>query len=154
MSDVEAGTNKKQFSVDRAKRSRAICRICKEKCLTGEIRIAKCMPDILGTGGKKNWYHVDCIFEQFLEPQFSNIRIESSSDIDGWSSICETDQKMIEKKIRKSEEDIAKKYGLIKTEDEVGKKSVCKIQGAMQGEVSFNKLIKIYSIQTFIEINL
>lgn len=109
MRDTDGKSGDKSFSIDKAKNSRAVCKICKGKCLLGAIRVAKYLPDIVDKGRKKNWHHVDCIFKQFLRQRISTKRIKSSRDLDGWCSISKNDRKIIEEKIRKSEEDINKK---------------------------------------------
>ncbi|KAF2900759.1 hypothetical protein ILUMI_05427 [Ignelater luminosus] len=113
MSDnEETASEEKPFCVDRAKQGRAACKKCKEKCLAGEIRIAKVVPSPFGAGKMKNWHHLDCIFEQFLKQRVTTKRIESPNDVDGWDDLSEEDKKEISKRIEESENAIAEKYGI------------------------------------------
>ncbi|XP_018321906.1 DNA ligase 3 [Agrilus planipennis] len=99
MSFTEDVADEKPFFVDRAKVGRAACKKCKQKCPTGELRIAKLVPNNFGPGTMKKWYHVDCMFEQFLRQRASTIKIESEDDIGGWSDLNDEDQRTIMAKI-------------------------------------------------------
>lgn len=112
MSDTETTVPEKPFCVDRAKQGRAACKKCKEKCLAGELRIAKVVPSPYGSGTMKNWHHVNCIFEQFLKQRITTKRIESPDDIDGWDLLSNDDKKIIIDKVNESDKEIEKKHGV------------------------------------------
>lgn len=112
MSEVDDIINEKQFSIEKAKQGRATCKKCKQKCLSGELRIAKIVPNPFGEGKMKSWHHVNCIFEQFLKQRPTTKRIECSDDIDGWEDINDEDKDEILKKIDEYSKLISEKYNL------------------------------------------
>lgn len=112
MSDAEELVSENVFVVDKAKNNRAGCKKCKQKCSSGEVRIAKLAHNPFGPGKMKNWHHVECMFEVFLKQRPTTKRIESTDDIDGVDDLSVEDRKMIEEKIIESEKEIAQKYNL------------------------------------------
>lgn len=91
MSDEEPV--EKPFVIETAKQGRAVCKKCKQKCLQGELRIAKLVANPFGEGKMKNWHHINCIFEVFQKQRPTTKRIDDpEEDIDGWESL-ETDSK-------------------------------------------------------------
>lgn len=112
MSDNENDEeNGKLFCIERAKQGRAACKKCKEKCLSGELRLAKLVYNPFGSGKLKQWHHVSCLFEIFLNQRLTTKRIEDSDDIDGWDNLEEADQEEILKQIEDCEKNLAKKHG-------------------------------------------
>lgn len=112
MSDNEnQETEEKPFCIERAKQGRANCKKCKQKCLTGELRIAKLAANPFGDGKMKMWHHVSCLFDQFLAQRATTKRIENSDDIDGWDNLDGNDQEELLKCIEESEKKIAEKHG-------------------------------------------
>ena len=111
MSDEEQ-TTEKPFFVDKAKQGRAACKKCKDKCLVGNLRIAKLVPSPYGGGKMKHWFHVDCIFEQFLKQRPTTKRIESGDDVEGWEEISAEDQEAIFTKIEECDNAVAEKTGV------------------------------------------
>lgn len=109
--DANKLTEEKAFCVDRAKQGRAACKKCKEKCVVGELRIAKVVPSPFGTGKMKNWHHLNCIFEQFLKQRVSTKRIESPDDLDGWDDLTDEDKDELLSKIKETEKIISDKHG-------------------------------------------
>lgn len=112
MSDNEEAAAEKPFCVDRAKQGRAACKKCKQKCATGELRIAKVVPSPFGSGTMKNWHHVNCMFEQFLKQRITTKRIESPDDLDGWEALNEDDRNEIIEKVKECNKDLEKKHGI------------------------------------------
>uniref|UniRef100_A0A1Y1KHU9 DNA ligase n=1 Tax=Photinus pyralis TaxID=7054 RepID=A0A1Y1KHU9_PHOPY len=112
MSDAEDNTNEKAFVIDRAKQGRAACKKCKAKCVVAELRIAKVVPSPFGAGKMNNWYHLDCMFEQFLKQRATTLRIQSAEEIDGFDNLDDADKADIINRIKESEKNIAQKYGL------------------------------------------
>lgn len=112
MSDHEENSDEKPFSIERAKQGRANCKKCKQKCLSGELRIAKIAPNPFGDGQMKLWHHIDCMFEQFLKQRPSTKRIESSDDIDGWDALSDEDKDAISGKIEEYNKLIGEKYNI------------------------------------------
>ncbi|XP_044259294.1 DNA ligase 3-like [Tribolium madens] len=82
----------KPFAVEIAKQGRAFCKKCRQRCVQGDLRIAKLIPNPLGSGKMKSWYHVACIFETFLKQRQTTKRIEGPHDIDGWESLDPDDK--------------------------------------------------------------
>nr|XP_022903806.1 DNA ligase 3 isoform X1 [Onthophagus taurus] len=111
MSESEEN-QEKQFCVDVAKQSRATCKKCKEKCLTGQVRIAKLAPSPFGAGNMKNWHHPQCIFEQILKQRVTTKRIEKPDDLDGWNELDDDNKEKIFKLIDESNKNVANKYNL------------------------------------------
>lgn len=111
MSDSEQQAEEKPFCVDRAKQGRAGCKKCKQKCATGELRIAKVVPSPFGEGKMKNWHHVNCMFEQFLKQRATTRRIESPDDLDGWDALSEDDKKVIIDKVKECAKELEQKHG-------------------------------------------
>ncbi|KAK4882679.1 hypothetical protein RN001_005998 [Aquatica leii] len=112
MSDAEDNSDEKQFVVDRAKQGRAACKKCKDKCPVGQLRIAKLTISPFGAGKMKNWYHLDCIFEQFLKQRVTTSRIKSIDDLDGLTDLNDEDVATITERINESEKLISEKYGV------------------------------------------
>lgn len=112
MSDTEATAPEKPFCIDRAKQGRAACKKCKQKCPTGELRIAKVVPSPFGSGSMKNWYHIDCMFEQFLKQRVATKRIDSPDDLEGWNLLNDDDKNLIISKISENDREIEKKHGI------------------------------------------
>jgi DNA ligase 3 len=85
------------------KSGRAACKKCKNKCETGELRLAKYVPNPFSeSGGKvKHWYHLDCLFEVFKKQRAGTKVIESSDDIDGWGQLSEEDRDAILESMQK-----------------------------------------------------
>ncbi|KAI4458740.1 dna ligase 1/3 family member [Holotrichia oblita] len=121
MSDNET-SDKRLFFLDKAKRSRAICKTCKRKCLTGELRIAKIVPEVNGNDKKKNWYHIECIFEEFQAHSMLDKIIEDLNDLNNLENMSESDKKMLEEIIQKNQENIAVKKNGVKTNKDKIKK--------------------------------
>ncbi|CAH1176372.1 unnamed protein product [Phaedon cochleariae] len=112
MSDVEDNPpEEKPFAADIAKQGRAVCKKCKQKCLQGELRLAKLIYNPFGTGKMKAWHHINCLFESFLKQRQTTKRLESPDEIEGWDALCEDDQSMILDKIKDCDDFFHKKFG-------------------------------------------
>lgn len=109
MSDEEG--NEKPFAVEVAKQGRAVCKKCKEKCLVGELRLAKLVHNPFGSGKMKSWHHIDCLFEIFSKQRQTTKRIESLDDIEGWDKLKDEDRDYILEKIRDCDDTFAAKFG-------------------------------------------
>ncbi|KAK9887990.1 hypothetical protein WA026_000280 [Henosepilachna vigintioctopunctata] len=113
MSDIEEESEEKDFVVEIAKQGRATCKKCKAKCLQNELRLAKLMPNPFSSEGKmKSWFHVECLFEQFLKQRPTTKRIECITDIGGFESLPTSAQEQLSERIRKSNTDIGEKYNI------------------------------------------
>ncbi|KAF7281298.1 hypothetical protein GWI33_004880 [Rhynchophorus ferrugineus] len=119
MSDTE---DERIFEIEVAKNGRAGCKKCKQKCLQGELRIAKIVANPFGDGKMKSWHHVDCIFEMFQKQRATTKRIESENDLIGFDLLDETDQEHIKGKIT----NINKLFGVTKTSPKKVKKAPSK----------------------------
>ncbi|KAL1509486.1 hypothetical protein ABEB36_004211 [Hypothenemus hampei] len=97
MSDTE---EERIFEVEIAKNGRAGCKKCKQKCLQGEMRIAKIVTNPFADGKMKNWHHVDCLFEVFKKQRSATKRIETDQDIIGFDVLQSDQQKVIQNKIK------------------------------------------------------
>lgn len=98
------------FFVDRAKGGRASCKGCKDKCLNGELRMAKIVPSPYGEGqSMKSWFHVDCLMNALLKQRPTTRRIDSIDDIGNWATLSKEDQESILKKVNDMEKDYAEK---------------------------------------------
>lgn len=122
MSDNDEASDKRLFFVDKAKRSRAICKTCKKKCLTGELRVAKTVPEVNGNDKKKNWYHIECIFEEFQTHSMLDKIIEDLNDLNNLGNMNESDKKMLKEILQKNEENITVKKNGVKTNKDKVKK--------------------------------
>lgn len=93
MSDEEKA-EEKPFAIEVAKLGRANCRKCKQKCDSGAVRIAKLAYNPFGgDGGKmKQWHHVDCLFEVFLNQRPKTKRLDDIEELDGWDNLDEDNQ--------------------------------------------------------------
>uniref|UniRef100_T1H0E0 PARP-type domain-containing protein n=1 Tax=Megaselia scalaris TaxID=36166 RepID=T1H0E0_MEGSC len=75
MSDSE-----KPFAIENAKTGRAACKKCKEKCETGQLRIAKLVANYFSDSGMmKHWFHLDCLFKAFPPPHILERKLLMSS---------------------------------------------------------------------------
>ncbi|KAG5892484.1 hypothetical protein JTB14_015394 [Gonioctena quinquepunctata] len=111
MSDEEDNIEEKPFAAEIAKQGRAVCKKCKQKCLQGELRLAKLVHNPFGSGKMKSWHHMNCLFEVFLKQRQTTKRIEDPDDIDGWDKLCEDDQSNILKKIKECDDAFHAKFG-------------------------------------------
>ncbi|CAH1373611.1 unnamed protein product [Tenebrio molitor] len=100
MSDDDNSVHEKPFSVEIAKQGRALCKKCKQKCVQGDLRIAKLIPNPIGSGKVKTWHHVNCIFEVFSKQRQTTKRIEAPHDVEGWELLNNEDRLDILKKIK------------------------------------------------------
>ncbi|XP_060525174.1 DNA ligase 3 [Cylas formicarius] len=98
MSDSEQ--DDKQFQIEISKNGRAGCKKCKQKCLQGDIRIAKIVPNPFGEGKMKSWHHLDCLFDVFKKQRASTKRIETADDISGFETLSSEDKDLVQKKIK------------------------------------------------------
>ncbi|XP_066248451.1 DNA ligase 3 [Euwallacea similis] len=97
---MSATEEERVFEVELAKNGRAGCKKCKQKCLQGELRIAKITPNPFSDGKMKNWHHVDCLFEVFKKQRVTTKRIESEDDIIGFDLLSDDNQLLIVEKIK------------------------------------------------------
>ncbi|GJQ86255.1 lig3 [Trypoxylus dichotomus] len=108
--NINASTDPgKPFYIDKKTTSSALCNLCAEDWSTNGIRIAKHVPNQNGDK-KKLWYHVTCIFDEFLQ-QNEWRRILNPNDIEGWEGMNTCDKKEVEKIIEITKEKIAEKVG-------------------------------------------
>ena len=88
-----------QFFAEYAKQGRAKCKNCKEKIEKSCLRIGKLVPNHFSDDGgmMKEWYHMKCIFDKLSRARSTTKRIESTDEVDGFTSLEEDDKKSIEK---------------------------------------------------------
>lgn len=115
MSDEEE-VEEKPFAIERAKQGRAVCKKCKQKCLQGELRLAKLVYNPFGAGKMKAWHHIECLFEAFLKQRKTTKRLDSPDEIDGWSDLEEDEQDDIINRIK----DLNKFFGVTSTASTTG----------------------------------
>ncbi|CAG9769457.1 unnamed protein product [Ceutorhynchus assimilis] len=133
MSDTE---EERVFEIDVAKNGRAGCKKCKQKCLQGELRIAKIVANPFADGKMKNWHHIDCLFEAFKKQRATTKRIESEDDIIGFELISADQQTSIKDKIR----DLRVSFGgSTKTPTKKPKKAVKSEQNKLAADVDVKK---------------
>ncbi|RZC37981.1 DNA ligase A N and/or zf-PARP domain containing protein [Asbolus verrucosus] len=118
MSEDDNFIQEKPFSVEIAKQGRAVCKKCRQKCVQGDLRIAKLIPNPCGSGKMKTWHHVSCIFEMFLKQRQTTKRIEGSHDVEGWELLSNDDKADILKKIKE-----CNKAFEVKLQNKLSKKS-------------------------------
>lgn len=107
----EDHANVQPFYIDRAKGGRASCKICKGKCLNGELRFAKIVPSPYGENQQmKSWHHVDCLMTALLKQRPTTKRIESINDIGNWQALSKEDQELVLSKINEAEREFEEKY--------------------------------------------
>ncbi|KAJ8931443.1 hypothetical protein NQ314_015627 [Rhamnusium bicolor] len=111
MSDEEEYVEEKPFAIEVAKQGRAVCKKCKQKCLQGELRIAKLMANPFGEGKMKAWHHINCLFEQFLKQRATTKRISGPEDIDGWENLSEDEKNDILERVKDCESAFHTKNG-------------------------------------------
>lgn len=98
-----------RFCIEYAKRGTAGCKKCKQKIEKEVLRIGKIVPNpFTESGGEmKQWFHVDCIFEQLSRGRATTKRIEDAGDLEGWSEIKQDDRKAVLKHIDELSEKFA-----------------------------------------------
>ncbi|XP_017776293.1 PREDICTED: DNA ligase 3-like [Nicrophorus vespilloides] len=107
MGDIDS--SQKPFCVDRPTQGRATCRRCDQKCLKGELRLAKYVQG--PRGPLKYWYHIDCLFEVFLNQRPNTRRLVSANDLDGWNNLSTADKELIIEKVEQCEREYARRQG-------------------------------------------
>ncbi|KAJ8922088.1 hypothetical protein NQ315_008729 [Exocentrus adspersus] len=123
MSDEEDHVEEKPFAIEVAKQGRAVCKKCKQKCLQGELRIAKLVPNPFGSGKMKAWHHVNCLFEQFLKQRQATKRIEGPDDVEGWEDLSRDEKKDILKKVKECDAAFEAKFGSSKAKQKTPPKA-------------------------------
>lgn len=99
------------FFIDIASQGRASCKLCKQKCLAGHVRIAKVVASPYGDGEQmKSWHHVDCLMNVLLKQRPATKRIDSIDDIGNWDTINKPDQIFVIEKINAMEKLYANKH--------------------------------------------
>ncbi|CAB3976556.1 DNA ligase 3 [Paramuricea clavata] len=95
-----------QFFAEYAKLGRAKCKNCKEKIDKSCLRIGRLVPNHFSDDGgtMKEWYHTRCIFDKFSRARSTTKRIDSTDELDGFTTLEEEDQKSIEKFIAELDE--------------------------------------------------
>lgn len=90
-----------RFCIEYAKRGTAGCKKCKAKIDKQVLRIGKIVPNPFSDSGgeMKQWFHVDCIFEQLSRARATTKKIEDAGDLEGWSEIGQDDRKVVLKHI-------------------------------------------------------
>lgn len=113
MSDNENSgeTEEKPFWVEIAKQGRAGCKKCKDKCQSGELRIAKLVYNPFGTDKMKQWYHPGCLFETFLTQRPTTKRLEDIDDVDGVETLNDENRQKLLEFITESEQKLKDKWG-------------------------------------------
>nr|BDT63206.1 MAG: DNA ligase 3-like protein [Hemigrapsus takanoi nimavirus]GBG35356.1 SCV_095-like protein [Hemigrapsus takanoi nimavirus] len=88
-----------------AKKSSAMCKVCKNTFERGQLRIARLVPNPFkkndaNADRMKLWHHVDCIFETFRCARASTVKIDDPvADVEGWIDIAEQDKALITEKV-------------------------------------------------------
>ncbi|CAH0559309.1 unnamed protein product [Brassicogethes aeneus] len=95
----------KPFAAEVAKQGRAVCKKCKQKCLQGELRLAKLVANPFGDGKMKSWHHLDCLFQVFSKQRATTRKIDDTSDIDGWDLLSDENQGLILDKLKEFNKD-------------------------------------------------
>lgn len=95
-----------RFCIEYAKRGTAGCKKCKQKIDKQVLRIGKIVPNPFSDSGgeMKQWFHVDCIFEQLSRARATTKKIEDAGDLEGWSEIEPEDRKVVIKHINELSE--------------------------------------------------
>ncbi|CAN8030804.1 unnamed protein product [Ixodes persulcatus] len=90
-----------RFCIEYAKRGTAGCKKCKAKIDKEVLRIAKIVPNPFSDSGgdMKQWFHVDCIFEQLSRARATTKKIEEAEDLEGWADVRPDDRKVVLKHI-------------------------------------------------------
>lgn len=98
-----------RFCIEYAKRGTAGCKKCKQKIDKEVLRIGKIVPNpFTDSGGEmKQWFHVECIFEQLSRARATTKKIEDAGDLEGWSEIGQEDRKIVLKHI----DELSEKFG-------------------------------------------
>lgn len=102
----------KPFYIEIAKQGRAACKKCKEKCVVNELKIAKLVPNPFGDGKMKTWYHVECLFDQFLKQRPTTSRITSPDDIDGWNQLDNNHKALVIQRLENCTAELCKKFNI------------------------------------------
>nr|XP_037286596.1 DNA ligase 3-like [Rhipicephalus microplus] len=95
-----------RFCIEYAKRGTAGCKKCKQKIEKQALRIGKIVPNPFSDSGgeMKQWFHVECIFEQLSRSRATTKKIEDAGDLEGWSEIEPDDRKLVLKHINELSE--------------------------------------------------
>lgn len=90
-----------RFCIEYAKRGTAGCKKCKQKVEKGVLRIGKVVPNPFSDSGgdMKQWFHVDCIFEQLSRARATTKKIDDAGDLEGWADVQPDDRKLVLKHI-------------------------------------------------------
>lgn len=85
------------FCADYDKRGMAKCKLCKEKCEKGTLRLGKVAANPFSSGDTmKLWYHTDCLFESFKRARATTKKIEDpEEDLENWADVEDEDRKKI-----------------------------------------------------------
>ncbi|XP_060578412.1 DNA ligase 3-like, partial [Ruditapes philippinarum] len=85
-----------------AKLGTSSCKKCKQKIDKGALRIAKLVsnPFSEDAGDMKQWFHPDCVFEQFVRARATTKKIEDPDDLEGFSDLEQADKDAILKLIK------------------------------------------------------
>ncbi|XP_037523328.1 DNA ligase 3 [Rhipicephalus sanguineus] len=95
-----------RFCIEYAKRGTAGCKKCKQKIEKQALRIGKIVPNPFSDSGgeMKQWFHVECIFDQLSRARATTKKIEDAGDLEGWSEIEPDDRKLVLKHINELSE--------------------------------------------------
>lgn len=107
----EQETEENPFFVEIAKQGRAACKKCKEKCPAGELRIAKLVYNPFASDKMKQWHHLPCLFESFINQRPTTKRLENIEEVDGVENLSEENQNELRQLIEESEAKLKQKWG-------------------------------------------
>lgn len=93
-----------KFALDYSKRL-SKCKRCKKELAKGTVRLAKLVPDFFGGGDEdmKQFYHIDCLFDSFKRARATTKIIESTDEIQNFSSANKEHQQQIKELIEKQD---------------------------------------------------
>uniref|UniRef100_A0A2R5LJI1 DNA ligase n=1 Tax=Ornithodoros turicata TaxID=34597 RepID=A0A2R5LJI1_9ACAR len=86
-----------RYCIEYAKRGTAGCKKCKQKIEKDSLRIGKIVPNPFTESGgdMKQWFHVDCIFQQLSRARATTKKIDDPGDLEGWADVEDSDRKVI-----------------------------------------------------------
>lgn len=95
-----------KFALDYSKRL-SKCKRCKKELAKGSVRLAKLVPDFFGGGDEdmKQFYHIDCLFDSFKRARATTKIIESTDEIQNFTTASKEHQQQIKELIEKQQKE-------------------------------------------------
>lgn len=101
----------KPFCIEIAKLGRAACRKCKQKCPSGELRVAKLAYNPFGDGKMKQWYHLNCLLDAFLSQKATTKRIDAVEELSGFDILEDNVKANVLQQLNDCEKKLKEKWG-------------------------------------------